>query len=92
LITEASRSRSRVRAIRTHRIYSKEQVAGWRKVTDRVHARGGRIFIQIWHVGRVSHTRCSRMVARRSRRRRSAAKGKTFVGGVFTDISERARA
>src|ERR1700693_671490 len=37
-------------------IYSKEQVAGWRKVTDRVHEREGRIFIQIWHVGRVSHT------------------------------------
>src|SRR3977135_1152375 len=37
-------------------IYSKEQVAGWRKVTDRVHERGGRIFIQIWHVGRVSPT------------------------------------
>ena len=36
-------------------IYSKEQVAGWRKVTDRVHERGGRIFLQLWHVGRISH-------------------------------------
>src|SRR3978361_2197137 len=33
-------------------IYSKEQVAGWRKVTDHVHALGGRIFLQAWHVGR----------------------------------------
>ena len=32
-----------------------EQVAGWRTVTDRVHAAGGRIFLQLWHVGRVSH-------------------------------------
>ncbi|HEY6095809.1 MAG TPA: alkene reductase [Gallionellaceae bacterium] len=35
--------------------YSAEQVAGWRKVTDAVHARGGRIFLQLWHVGRISH-------------------------------------
>ena len=37
-------------------IHSAEQVAGWRKVTDAVHAAGGRIFAQLWHVGRVSHT------------------------------------
>ena len=36
-------------------IYSKEQIAGWRKVTDAVHAEGGVIFAQLWHVGRVSH-------------------------------------
>ena len=36
-------------------IYSHEQIAGWKKVTDAVHARGGRIFAQLWHVGRVSH-------------------------------------
>jgi N-ethylmaleimide reductase len=42
--------------IQTPGIYSPEQVAGWRKVTDAVHARGGRIFAQLWHVGRVSHT------------------------------------
>lgn len=37
-------------------IYSTEQVRGWRKVTDTVHAAGGRMFAQLWHVGRVSHT------------------------------------
>ena len=37
-------------------IHSPEQVAGWRHVTDAVHAAGGRIFAQLWHVGRVSHT------------------------------------
>ncbi len=37
-------------------IYSDEHVAGWRGVTRAVHARGGRIVLQLWHVGRVSHT------------------------------------
>lgn len=36
-------------------IYTNEQVEGWRKVTDAVHAEGGVIFAQLWHVGRVSH-------------------------------------
>lgn len=36
-------------------IYSPEQVAGWRLVTDAVHQSGGRIFAQLWHVGRISH-------------------------------------
>ncbi|MDR3454275.1 MAG: alkene reductase [Rhodoferax sp.] len=36
-------------------IWSTEQVAGWKKVTDAVHARGGKIVVQLWHVGRVSH-------------------------------------
>ncbi len=42
--------------IATPGIYSPEQQAGWRVVTDAVHAAGGRIFAQLWHVGRVSHT------------------------------------
>ncbi|AXS41796.1 alkene reductase [Breoghania sp. L-A4] len=37
-------------------IYSEAQVAGWKKVTDAVHLKGGRIVAQIWHVGRISHT------------------------------------
>lgn len=37
-------------------IYTQEQIAGWRKVTEAVHAAGGIIFAQLWHVGRVSHT------------------------------------
>lgn len=36
-------------------IYTKEQVEGWKAVTRAVHARGGQIFLQLWHVGRVSH-------------------------------------
>ena len=37
-------------------IYSDEQVQGWLKVTDAVHAAGGKIICQLWHVGRISHT------------------------------------
>jgi len=36
-------------------IYSAEQIAGWKKVTERVHAAGGRIVLQIWHGGRACH-------------------------------------
>lgn len=36
-------------------IYSQAQVDGWRKVTDAVHAKGGKIFLQIWHGGRACH-------------------------------------
>ncbi|HEX9449260.1 MAG TPA: alkene reductase [Dongiaceae bacterium] len=36
-------------------LYTDAQVAGWRQVTAAVHAKGGRIFAQLWHVGRVSH-------------------------------------
>src|SRR3979409_1760462 len=57
LITEASQVSQQGQGYQdTPGIYSTEQTAGWRKVTDRVHERGGRIFIQIWHVGRISHT------------------------------------
>ncbi|MGY8904854.1 MAG: alkene reductase [Burkholderiales bacterium] len=36
-------------------IYTDEQVAGWKLTTDAVHAKGGRIVLQLWHVGRYSH-------------------------------------
>lgn len=38
-------------------IYTEEQAAGWRKITDAVHAADGRIFVQLWHQGSVSHRR-----------------------------------
>ncbi len=42
--------------LNTPGIYTRDHVQGWRKVTDAVHAKGGRIFLQLWHVGRISHT------------------------------------
>jgi N-ethylmaleimide reductase len=56
IITEGSQvSPLGVGFIRTPGIYSSEQSAGWRKVTDAVHHAGSKIFLQLWHVGRVSH-------------------------------------
>lgn len=56
IITEASQvSPQGMGNPQTPGIYSKEQVEGWRLVTDAVHERGGRIFLQLWHVGRISH-------------------------------------
>ncbi len=56
IITEASQvSPQGIGYMDTPGIHSAEQVAGWKRVTDAVHAQGGRIFIQLWHVGRVSH-------------------------------------
>ncbi|MBV1697150.1 MAG: alkene reductase [Hyphomicrobiales bacterium] len=40
---------------RTPGIYNEPQVAGWKTITDAVHSAGGRIFLQLWHVGRISH-------------------------------------
>ena len=89
LITEASQVSQQGQGYQdTPGIYSKEQVAGWRKITDRVHARGGRIFIQLWHVGRVSHISLQPNGGKPVAPSAIRAKGKTFVGGAFTDISE----
>jgi N-ethylmaleimide reductase len=56
IITEGSQvSKQAVGYINTPGIYSKEQVEGWKKVTEAVHEEGGKIFIQLWHVGRISH-------------------------------------
>jgi N-ethylmaleimide reductase len=56
IITEGAQvSTKAVGYIHTPGIYSKEQVEGWKKVTQRVHDKGGKIFIQLWHVGRMSH-------------------------------------
>lgn len=42
--------------INTPGIHSDEQTAGWKRVVDAVHGSNGRIFLQLWHVGRISHT------------------------------------
>jgi len=43
-------------SLATPGIYNDEQIAGWRRVTDAVHAQEGKIACQLWHTGRVSHT------------------------------------
>src|SRR5512139_136386 len=73
--------------INTPGIFNAEQVAGWRRVTDAVHAEGGRIVIQLWHVGRISHVSLQPNgqppVSSTARR----ADAKTFLGSGFVPVS-----
>ncbi|MBD1914622.1 MULTISPECIES: alkene reductase [Cyanophyceae] len=56
IITEASQVSPQGQGYpATPGIHSAEQIAGWQKVIQAVHAKGGRIFLQLWHVGRISH-------------------------------------
>jgi len=89
LITEATQVSQQGQGYQdTPGIYSKEQVAGWKKITDRVHERGGHIFVQLWHVGRISHTSLQPGGGKPVAPSAIRAKGKTFVGGQFVDVSE----
>ena len=57
IVTEASQISKLAQGYpMTPGIYSDKQVAGWKKVTDAVHEENGRIFLQLWHVGRISHS------------------------------------
>lgn len=68
-------------------IYSPRQVEGWRLVTDAVHARGGRIFAQLWHVGRVSHTSLQPNGQAPVAPSAIAATTRTFDGSGFVETS-----
>jgi N-ethylmaleimide reductase len=68
-------------------IHSREQVAGWRTVTDAVHAAGGRIVIQLWHVGRISHVSLQPGGAAPVSSTARTAVGKTFTRDGFVDVS-----
>ena len=69
-------------------IYTQEQINGWRQVTDAVHAKGGRIFLQLWHVGRVSHVDLQENGAAPVAPSAIRAATKTFVNNGFVDVSE----
>ena len=57
IITEATQiSTQGIGYLYTPGIYTSEQVQGWKKVTQAVHNKGGKIFLQLWHVGRISHS------------------------------------
>jgi N-ethylmaleimide reductase len=56
IITEGSQvSKQGVGYVNTPGIHSRAQIEGWESVTGAVHEKGGRIFIQLWHTGRISH-------------------------------------
>ncbi len=69
-------------------IYTPAQVAGWKAVTDAVHAEGGRIVAQIWHVGRVSHTSLQPNGQPPVGPSALAAASRTFDGTGFVPVSE----
>jgi N-ethylmaleimide reductase len=89
IITEATQISADAQGYQdTPGLYTQQQIEGWRKVTDAVHARGGRIFVQLWHVGRISHVDLrpggTAPVAPSAIR----AAAKTFVNNGFHDVSE----
>jgi N-ethylmaleimide reductase len=69
-------------------IYTDAQVEGWKKITEAVHAKGGHIYIQIWHVGRVSHVSLQPGGAAPVAPSAIRAAAKTFVNNGFFETSE----
>jgi N-ethylmaleimide reductase len=88
IITEATQiSQQGQGYIWTPGIYSQSQIIGWKNVTKRVHAAAGRIFVQLWHVGRISHTSLQANNAAPVAPSAILAKTKTYVESGFVDVS-----
>lgn len=68
-------------------IHTPAQVAAWKQVTDAVHAAGGRIAVQLWHVGRISHTQFQPDGRAPVSSTDRAANGKTFAADGFVPVS-----
>jgi len=88
IITEATQVSAQAQGYQnTPGLYTPGQIAGWRAVTNAVHAKGGRVFVQLWHVGRVSHVDLhagEQPVAPSAVR----AETKTYVNNEFVDVSQ----
>lgn len=74
-------------------LYSKEALDGWKRVTDAVHAEGGKIVVQMWHVGRISHNTLQPNDGKPVSSTNRVAKAKTYLvnadgTGSFADTSE----
>ncbi len=88
LITEATQISQQGQGYQdTPGIYTDAQVAGWKDVTDAVHAKGGHIVVQLWHVGRVSHTSLQPNGGAPVAPSAIPAKTKTFVNNGFVETS-----
>ena len=74
--------------IQTPGIYSDEQIAGWKTVTDAVHNAGGRMFAQLWHVGRISHVSLLPNGQPPVAPSPITANSQTFIATGFVDVSE----
>jgi N-ethylmaleimide reductase len=68
-------------------VYSDEQIASWRRVTDAVHAQGGTIVVQLWHVGRISHVSLQPNGQPPVSSTARTANGKTFTKEGFVPVS-----
>lgn len=89
IVTEATQVSAQAQGYQdTPGLYTAEQIAGWRKVTAAVHAKGGRIFVQLWHVGRVSHVDVQPGGLAPVAPSAIRAATKTFVNNGFADVSE----
>ena len=69
-------------------LYNEAQVEGWRRATDAVHAAGGRIFAQIWHVGRISHVSLQPHGGAPVAPSAIRAKSRTYLETGFVEVSE----
>jgi N-ethylmaleimide reductase len=74
--------------INTPGIHSEEQIAGWKPVVDAVHRSGGRIFLQLWHVGRISHSSLPPQNASPVAPSAIRAHAQTVIATGFVDVSE----
>jgi len=89
IVTEASQIMAEGQGyLDTPGIFSPEQIAGWKKVTGAVHAEGGRIVIQLWHVGRISHVSLQPGGIAPVSSTDRVAQGKTFTKDGFVDVSK----
>lgn len=89
IVTEASQiSQQGQGYIHTPGIYTDEQARGWRRINDAVHDSGGKIFIQLWHVGRISHVSLQANGAAPVAPSAIRANSKTFVASGFVETSE----
>ena len=88
IVTEATQICPQAQGyIGTPGIYSEEQVAGWKKVVDAVHAKSGKICMQLWHVGRISHTFFQPGNAAPVAPSAIRANAKVFIPSGFDDVS-----
>ncbi len=89
LITEATQISADAQGYQdTPGLYTPKQIAAWREVTDAVHAKGAKIFVQLWHVGRISHVDLRPDGAAPVAPSAIRAHTKTFVNNGFADVSE----
>lgn len=89
IITEATQiSQMGQGYLDTPGIYSPEQVSAWHKVTDAVHGVGGRIVLQLWHVGRISHSSLLPSGAAPVSSTNRRANAQTYVAEGFVDVSQ----